>query len=119
MFGEPFVPFHEQRDMIYRKVLPLKAIMRKMSALNHKLDKDHLRYIIRNPRPCSYKNYDKARLIKYFEDYALGTLNFAVDNIYQLTLDNNHCEYIERWTDENLVILLNGYIVYDGPNPKK
>lgn len=119
LFGEPFVPFYEQRDMIYRKVLPIKSVMKKMAAVNANLSKEHLRYIIRNPKPFSYKNYDKARLIKYYEDWAMGSINFVVDNIYQLTLDNNHCEYVERWTNENLVICMNGYIVYDGINPRK
>lgn len=119
LFGEPFVPYEDQRDMIYRKVLPIKSILKKLAALNTSLQKEHLEFILKNPKPFSLKNYDKIRLIKYYEDYALNTLNFQVDNLFQLTLDNNHSEYCERWTDDNLVLFLNGYIIYDGKNPLK
>lgn len=119
LFGEPFVPYEEQRDMIYRKVLPVNSIMKKALSLGSTIQKEHLEFIIKNPKPFSLKNYDKVRLIKYYEDYALNTLNFQVDNLFQLTLDNNHAEYIERWTEDNLVLFLNGYIIYDWVNPLK
>ena len=119
LFGEPFVPYEDQRDMIYRKVLPINAIVKKVAALSGSIKKEHLEFIIKNPKPFSLKNYDKIRLIKYYEDYALNTLNFQVDNLFQLTLDNNHSEYVERWTEDNLVLFLNWYIIYDGLNPLK
>lgn len=119
LFGEPFVPFYEQRELVFRNVLPLKVIMKKLAALDWNLKKEHLQVIIRNPKPFIYKNYDKIRLIKYYEDYALGLVDFRMDNLFQLTLDNNHCEYVERWTEDNLVLCINGYIVYDWPNPLK
>ena len=119
IFWEPFIPFDEQRDMIYRKVMPIKSILRKLAALNSSLKKEHLEFIVKNPKPFTLKNYDKIRLIEYYQDYALNTLNFQIDNLFQLTLDNNHSEYCERWTDDNLVLFLNGYIIYDGPNPLK
>jgi len=119
LFGEPFVPFYEQRDIIFRKVLPISSIMKRLAVLNTKLEKAHLQFIIKNPKQFSLKNYEKVRLIKYYENYALNTLNFQVDNLFQLTLDNNHSEYVERWTEDNLVLFLNGYIVYDGVNPLK
>jgi hypothetical protein len=34
LFGEPFVPYEDQRDMIYRKVLPINAIIKKIAALS-------------------------------------------------------------------------------------
>lgn len=119
LFGEPFVPFYEQRDIIFRKVMPIASIIKRLAVLNTKLEKAHLQFIIKNPKPFSLKNYEKIRLIKYYENYALNTLNFQVDNLFQLTLDNNHSEYVERWTEDNLVLFLNGYIIYDGMNPLK
>jgi len=119
LFGEPFVPYEDQRDMIYRKVLPINSIIKKIAALSWDIKKEHLEFIVKNPKPFSLKNYDKIRLIKYYEDYALNTLNFQIDNLFQLTLDNNHSEYCERWTEDNLVLFLNGYIVYDWVNPLK
>ena len=105
--------------MIYRKVLPINSIIKKLALLNTNIKKEHLEFIIKNPKPFSLKNYDKIRLIKYYEDYALNTLNFQVDNLFQLTLDNNHSEYCERWTADNLVLFLNGYIIADCKNPLK
>ena len=119
LFGEPFVPFYEQRDMIYRKVLPIKSIMKKIQSINKEITMDHFRYIIRNPKPFSFKNYEKIKLIKYYQSSVVDSMvannepNFLVDNYFRMTRDNNHCEYIERWTEDNLVIFINGFIVFD------
>ena len=33
LYGEPLVPFYEQRDMVYRKILPMRTILKKIAAL--------------------------------------------------------------------------------------
>jgi len=117
LYGEPFVWFYEQRDIIYRKVLPIKTILNKLESVKYKLTEEHLKFIIDNPKPVSNKNFDKIRLIKYYDVSILTKDTMDVENLYSLTLDNNHVEYIEYWTQDNLVLMMNGYIIYDWPNP--
>ena len=117
LFGEPFIPFYEQRDIIYRKIIPIKDIMKRLATVDCKVTKEHLWFIIKQPKPFSYKNYDKVRTVKYYQDLYVADINFNVDNLFQMKQDNDHSEYVERWTEDNLIIAVNGYIVFDGKNP--
>jgi len=117
IFWEPFTPFYDQRYIIYRKILPMKTILSKISRLDTQIEEEHVKYMLDNWQPCSTKNYDKVRLIKYKEAGMLETDNFDMDNHYEVNFDNDFCEYIEYWADENLVVMVNWYIVFDWENP--
>lgn len=121
LFGEPFQNFYDQRYIIYRKILPIKTILNKIRNLDVKIWEEHIKLIIDHARPCSTKNYDKVRLIKYQEEKILRWMwddfNYSTENIFDVTFDNDYCEYIEYWTKDNLIIMINWYIVYDWENP--
>ena len=115
---DPFNDFYDQREIIYRSVLPIKSAIKKMAAVNTELKKEHLHFLLKTPRPFLLKNYEKVRLIKYYEDYIMVNSNFQIDNLYQLNLDNSYCEYVEYRSWKNLVLCINWYVVYDWPNPR-
>lgn len=44
-------------------------------------------------------------------------LNLFIKNYITVDYNNQFFEVIEHWTDKELIILINGRIYYDGPNP--
>jgi len=117
LFGEPYQNFYDQRYIIYRKVLPIKNILNKIKYLDTKIEEEHIKLIIDHPKPCSTKNYDKVRLIKYKERKLLEWELEWLEKVFDVNFDNDYCEYIEYRTKENLIVMVNGYIVFDWPNP--
>ncbi len=119
LYGDPGIPFYEQKDIIYRKVLPMKTILKKIWSLGVKLEKDVIEYLVTNTQEFSWQDYEKIRLIKYYSSMLcdVKNRNYNYDNFFNLTLDNKQWEYTEHWTEDNLVLYINGYLVYDGPNP--
>jgi len=117
IFWEPFIPFDKQRFVIYRKIIPLQDALVRIWCFNKTLTDEQKEIIINNPKPINTKNYDKVRLIKYYEEDILNQKEYNIDNYYNTTFWNDFCEYIERRDRENLILMINWYIVYDGPNP--
>lgn len=120
MFFEPTQPLSDgQRFVIYRWLKPFKSIMKTVEAMDKHVSPEKLNYAVANPKPFISKDYNKIRLIKYYEDIHYVNKNFNIDNIYKISFNNDLCEYCEVWTPDNMLICLNGWIIADMANPLK
>ena len=120
LFFDPLLAFKDQRFIVYRSIKPLKSILKTIETLDEKIDEEHLNYVIANPKPFSKKDYSQIRLIKYlWVEAARRWENYNIDNIYNITFNNDKCEYVEIWTPDTISICINGWIVADTENPYK
>lgn len=118
LFFDPLYPLKDQRYIVYRAIKPLKSILNMIETMDEKIDEEHLNYIVANPQPFSNKDYSQIRMIKYrwLEATKRGR-EYKMDNIYNITFNNEKCEYIEIWTPDTITICINGWIVADTKNP--
>lgn len=118
LFYDPLLPFKDQRYIVYRSIKPLKSILRIIESMDEKIDMEHLNWIMANPKPFSRKDYSQIRMIKYWWLEATRKWNnYNMDNLYNITFNNDKCEYIEIWTPDTLSICINWWIVADTKNP--
>lgn len=120
-------------DIIYRDFFSLPHI-EKEKAEYFELSDNQRSLILSHPKPFSNTNHKKVRLIKWlwsdYENVLENSFDFFDENgwvsdfsllsdsqFYQVNLNQDVCEYVEYWSGDNLVIAINGYIVYDYKNP--
>lgn len=120
LFYDPTTPLDDQRYVIYRSIKPIKSILKMIETMDEKITPEHLNYIMKNPKPFSNKDYSQIRMIKYWwlEATRKGN-NYNMDNIYNITFNNDKAEYVEIWTPDTLSICINWWIVADTVNPYK
>lgn len=120
LFYDPALPLHKQRFVVYRSIKPMKSILEVIQHMDQKISPEHLNYVLKNPKPFSHKDFNQVRLIKYLgPEAAKKKNNYAIDNIYNITYNNDKAEYVEIWTPDTLSICINGWIVADTENPYK
>lgn len=118
LFFDPLLPFKDQRYIVYRSIKPLKSILKTIETMDEKINEEHLNYILARPQPFSKKDYSQIRMIKYWGvESTKKWNNYAMDNIYNITFNNDKCEYVEIWTPDTISICINGWIVADTANP--
>lgn len=116
IYADPFRDFYEQ-PVIYRDILSLKDVLRKKKQY-FQLTKDQISLVINSAQPVSNKNYNRVKLMKFLEkELSDIKLHPNLDDYYKVDTTDDLVEYIEYWDVDNLVIMLNGYIVYDDKNP--
>lgn len=131
LYWDPTQDFYDT-DIVYRDFFNIDKIEKEKSQY-FKLSDNQRALIINNPQPFSYKNHKKVRLMKWlwwdYESVLHSSFDFFEqswhndftllndDEFYQVNLNKDVCEYVEYWSWDNLVIAINGYIVYDYENP--
>lgn len=116
IFWEPFRDFYDQ-PIIYRNFYPIKTIIKTKRDF-FRLDKDQVAYILNSPQQFSSLNFNKVKLIKYYEDLLLNSDIWITERqLYDVKLNQDMCEYVEYWDGNNLAIAINWYVVYDYKNP--
>lgn len=116
IFYEPWRNFYKQ-PIIYRNWFSLREILKDKKDF-FKLDKDQIALILWSPKPFSDKNFNKVKLIKYYQQYLLNNdLTSEEKDLYKVRVNDDLVEYVEREDGKNLIISINGYIVYDYINP--
>jgi hypothetical protein len=116
IFWEPHRDFYDQ-PIIYRNFYPIRTIIKSKKDF-FRLDKDQVSLILNSPQPFSIINFNKVKLIKYYEEYLLNwDLWITERQLYEVKLNSDMCEYVEYWDWANLAIAINWYIVYDYKNP--
>lgn len=118
LFYDPTVTLEEQRYVVYRSIKPIRAILKMIEVMDNKIDVEHLNYIMKNPKPFSRKDFSQIRMIKYWwvEATRKGQ-NYNMDNLFNITFNNDKAEYVEIWTEDTLSICINWWIVADTKNP--
>lgn len=122
----PFCIFgHVERNfykspVVYRERLSIESVLSSKKEF-FKLNEEQLAQIIHSPSYVSNKNYDKIRLIRYLDwDHIKNKQveDILEDKMFQIEAKHELVEYIERRDNDNLQIMINGYVVYDYENPK-
>lgn len=137
MYVEPSTKnFYKARYKVIRKIMSLNEIEHKYDwwvdfdkmeddiALRQLL-MDSEDYISRHDFTKIYniKAYQNSYIqsaIKYWQEHEENLLegDFIDDNMFQVDYATDKlCEVIEYWEKEKLVIMVNGYVIYDGVNP--
>lgn len=120
LFYDPTLSLDEQRYVIYRGIKPIRSILKMIETMDRKIDVEHLNYIMKNPKPFSRKDYSQIRMIKYWWLEATRKWqNYSMDNLFNITFNNDKAEYVEIWTPDTLSICINWWIVADTENPYK
>ena len=118
LFYDPILPLDEQRYVVYRSIKPIRSILNMIESMDEKIDVEHLNYIMKNPKPFSRKDFSNIRMIKYWWLEATRKWqNYSMDNLFNITFNNDKAEYVEIWTPDTLSICINGWIVADTKNP--
>lgn len=65
LYYDPAMPLDKQRFVVYRSIKPMKEILKGISMMNEKISPQHLEYLLKNPKPFSYKDFNQIRLVKY------------------------------------------------------
>lgn len=120
LFYDPTLSLQEQRYVIYRSIKPIKSILSIIDTMDEKISPEHLNYVMSNPKPFSRKDYSQIRMIKYWGLEATRKWNnYDMDNLYNISFNNDKAEYVEIWTPDTLSVCINGWIVADTVNPYK
>lgn len=118
LFYDPTLDLKDQRYIVYRSIKPLKSILKMIETMDEKISPEHLNFIMKYPKPFSKKDYSQIRMIKYWGIEATKKWNnYSMDNLYNISFNNDKAEYCEIWTPDTLSICINGYIVADTINP--
>ncbi len=116
IYAEPYTDFYEQ-PIYHREIMSIDNVIENYKNF-FKLDKDQLSFILKAPQYFSTVNYNKIKLIKYYEDFLINnSLDYGLTDLYKINPKTNPVEVVEYEYKNNLVIMLNGYIVYDHINP--
>jgi len=79
---------------------------------------DQIYHALHQPKVVSTLNFNRIKLIKYYEDFLLSNdIWINLDNFFKVRVNDQMCEVIERYDLNNLVIAINWYIFYDWENP--
>lgn len=109
--------------VIERSIKTQKEVIKETEWL-FTIDPSTLELAIKKPKPFS--TYDDNRVWDMWTRYDDLSCDIVYDDhrkfddseLYKVTkFDNNIMELVWRWTDDNIVVYLNGYMVYDGGNP--
>lgn len=120
LFYDPTLPLDEQRYVVYRSIKPIKSILKMIEVMDEKIDVEHLNYILKNPKPFSKKDFTQIRMMKYWWVEATRKWNnYSMDNLFNITYNNDKAEYVEIWTPDTLSVCINWWIVADTENPYK
>ena len=118
LFYDPTLDLKDQRYIVYRSIKPLKSILKMIETMDEKISPEHLNFIMKYPKPFSKRDYSQIRMIKYWGIEATKKWNnYSMDNLYNISFNNDKAEYCEIWTPDTLSICINGYIVADTVNP--
>ena len=119
LFYNPSQPLRwAQQFVAYRTIKPLKSVLAWIEHMDNIIDAEHLVEVLRAPKPFISKDYNQARLIKYYEDmFECDPKFLSMDQAYRITWNNDNVEYVEIWTPDTLTVCINGYIVADMANP--
>jgi len=115
VFWDPTKDFYDTYK-IYRNRYSIKNALKRLEDFVV-LDEETLTIILKNPQRFSDADYSKVKLMRYYNHCNLDLSKFIESDIYKVRENNDDVEYIEYRDWENLVILLNWYIVYDWKNP--
>lgn len=116
LFYEPFLPFYKQRFVVWRKIMPFQDMVERYRPF-FKLDDDQKNLILNHAKPFSLQNYEKIKLIKYYQNLLSTSALYTEVDFYKIAFNNRLVEVVEYWEKKNLVIMVNGYICYDYVNP--
>lgn len=116
IYAEPYTDFYQQ-PIYHRYIDSIDNVMNNYKNL-FVLDKNQLAFILWSPQYFSQTNYNKIKLIKYYEDFLLdNSFGYEMKDLYSINPKSNPVEIIEYEYENEYAILLNGYLVYDWPNP--
>lgn len=116
IFAEPYTDFYDQ-PIYHRYIDSITNVINNYKNL-FTLDDSQLAFIMWAPQYISTYNYNKIKLIKYYEDFILNnSLWYGIQDLYTINPKAAPVEVVEYEYENNYAILLNGYLVYDGPNP--
>lgn len=123
-YEEDMLPFHEKRKVIYRRWMPIDYVEDYYSDFISLSQKEKDTIVIR-PVRASSKDYTKVKLSNFYEGSIaeISGVTASTDrasegyNFELMMYDNSYVEVVEYREKKNLVIMLNGYVVYDGINP--
>ena len=118
LFYDPTLTLEEQRYVVYRSIKPIRSILKMIEVMDKKIDVEHLNWIMKNPKPFSRKDFSQIRMIKYWwEEATRKGNNYSMDNLFNISFNNDKAEYVEIWTEDTLSICINWWIVADTKNP--
>ncbi len=115
LFADPTKDFYNN-PIVYRNWVSAKNAAKRLEDFTV-LTEEHWTVILKNPQRFSNSDYSKAKLIRYYDHCELDLEQYNEGDIYKVREDNDEIEYVEYRDWENLVILLNWYIVFDWENP--
>ena len=116
LYAEPYTDFYQQP--IYHRYIDSIWNVKENYKNFFSLDESQLDFILRMPQYFSRKNYNKIKLIKYYEDFLLtNSLWYSLDDLYTINPKSQSIEVIEYEYENNFAVMLNWYLVYDWVNP--
>lgn len=116
IYAEPYTDFYQQ-PLYYRYVDSIGNVKNNYKNL-FALDDSMIAFILWAPQYFSTYNYNKVKLIKYYEDFLINnSLWYTMDDLYKMNPKANPIEVVEYEYEDNFAVILNGYLVYDWPNP--
>lgn len=115
IFADPTKDFYEN-PLVYRNWFSIKNALKKLKDFVN-LNQDQLTIILTQPQRFSDADFSKSKLMQWYDHCELDLTKYKESDIYSVRKDNDDVEYTEYWDWENLVIMLNGYIVFDWKNP--
>lgn len=116
IYAEPYTDFYDQ-PIYYRYIDSINNVMN-----NYKnfftLTESQLAFIMWSPQYFSNKNYNKIKLIKYYEDFIINnSFGYTIDDLYSINPKAAPVEIVEYEYENNFAIIVNWYLCYDWPNP--
>lgn len=115
LFADPTKDFYKT-PIIYRTWTTIKDAIKDLKDFVN-LNEEQITIILKNPKKFSNTDYSKAKLMQRYDHCDLDLEKYNEADIYAVREDNDDVEYVEYRDAENLVIMLNWYIVYDWVNP--
>lgn len=116
IFAEPYTDFYQQ-PIYHRYIDSIDNVKNNYKNL-FTLDESQLAFIMGSPQYLSNYNYNKVKLIKYYEDFLLSnSFGYTLQDLYTINSKAAPVEVIEYEYENEYAIILNGYLVYDWQNP--
>lgn len=116
IYAEPYTDFYQQ-PIYYRYIDSIDNVQSNYKNL-FTLDKSQLDFILSKPQYFSKKNFNKIKLVKYYEDFLVdNSLWYTLDDLYSINPKASPIEIVEYEYENSFAILLNWYLVYDWQNP--
>ena len=116
IYAEPYTDFYDQ-PIYHRYIDSINNVMNNYKNL-FVLTESQLAFIMGSPQYFSTKNYNKIKLIKYYEDFLINnSFGYSIDDLYSINPKASPVEIIEYEYENNYAIIINWYLCYDWPNP--